>query len=83
MTILINNKPYEAPKPVMTGEEIKELAAYPEDYWLILKDGTEDGTHIDDQQLVEIQSGMQFRIVNAAIFGVGASAAENTEVAHP
>ena len=73
MTILINNRPYEVPKPVMTGEEIKELAAYPEEYWLILRDETADGRHIDDKELIDLQSGLQFRIVNVATFGARAA----------
>jgi hypothetical protein len=76
ITILINQTPYEAPKPVMTGLEIKELAGGPLDYWLILvvKSPDEvaggDDKQIQDEEAVELKSGMRFRIVNAATFGM-------------
>jgi len=75
LTILINNMPYEVPKPAMTGEEIKELAGGPMDYWLVLRKGSpdpvagEDNVRIEDEEAVDMQSGMQFRIINAATFG--------------
>ena len=75
ITILINQKPYEAPKPVMTGLEIKQLAGGPLDYWLIMvvKSPDEaaggDDKQIQDGEPVELKSGMRFRIVNAATFG--------------
>jgi hypothetical protein len=76
ITILINQKPYEVPKPVMTGLEIKQLAGGPLDYWLIMvvKSPDEvaggDDKQIQDAENVELKSGMRFRIVNAATFGV-------------
>ena len=75
ITILINNKPYEAPKPAMTGAEIKALTGGPSDYWLILnvKDPDPvaggDDRQIQDAESVELKSGMRFRIVNPATFG--------------
>jgi len=75
ITILINQKPYEAPKLVMTGLEIKQLAGGPLDYWLIMivKSPDEaaggDDKQIQDGENVELKSGMRFRIVNAATFG--------------
>lgn len=75
ITILINNKPYEAPKPQMTGLEIKELGGGPIDYWLILnvKDPDPvaggDDRQIQDNELVDLKPGMRFRIVNPATFG--------------
>jgi hypothetical protein len=75
ITILINNKPYEAPKPAMTGLEIKELGGGPPDYWLILNVKSADPVaggddrQIQDAEVVELKSGMKFRIVNAATFG--------------
>jgi hypothetical protein len=75
ITILINQKPYEAPKPAMTGLEIKELDGGPLDYWLILvvksadPAGGGDDKQIQDAEVVPLKSGMRFRIVNAATFG--------------
>ena len=75
ITILINNKPYEAPKPAMTGLEIKELGGGPTDYWLILNVKSPDPVaggddrQIQDSEVVELKSGMRFRIVNPATFG--------------
>lgn len=75
ITILINQSPYEAPKSSMTGREIKELGGGPMDYWLILnvKDPDPvaggDDRQIQDDEVVELKSGMHFRIVNPATFG--------------
>ncbi len=75
ITILIDNQPYEAPKPVMTGLEIKQLGGGPVEYWLILVVGSPDpqaggdDRQIQDQETVELKSGMRFRIVNPATFG--------------
>lgn len=75
ITILINNKPFEAPKPAMTGLEIKELGGGPTDYWLILNVKSPDPVaggddrQIQDAEVVELKSGMRFRIVNPATFG--------------
>lgn len=75
ITILINSKPFEAPKPSMTGLEIKELGGGPVDYWLILNVGSPDPVaggddkQIQDNELFELKSGMRFRIVNPAVFG--------------
>lgn len=75
ITILINQTPYEAPKPAMTGMEIKELGGGPMDYWLILNvkspdpvAGGDDKT-IKDAEVVDLKSGMHFRILNPATFG--------------
>jgi hypothetical protein len=75
ITILINNKPYKAPKPQMTGREIKELGDGPLDYLLVLVVKSPDPIAggddqiINDDQLVDLKSGMRFRIVNPAVFG--------------
>jgi hypothetical protein len=75
ITILINNTPYEAPKAAMTGLEIKQLAGGPLDYWLILVVKSPDPVaggddkQIQDEELVDLKSGMRFRIVNPATFG--------------
>jgi hypothetical protein len=73
--IHINRTVYDAPKPVMTGFEIKELGGGPIDYMLVLTVKKEDEVAggddrvINDQEPVELQSGMKFRILNAATFG--------------
>ncbi len=73
--ILINNRPFDAPKPSMNGREIKELAGEPIDYLLVLvvKDPDPvaggDDQIINDEQVVELKSGMRFRVVNPATFG--------------
>lgn len=73
--IHINSKPYEAPKPVMTGREIKELAKGPPEYLLVLVVGEPDEVAggddkiIADNESVDLKSGMRFRIINPATFG--------------
>ena len=75
ITILINNTSYEVPKAAMTGLEIKQLAGGPLDYWLILVVKSPDPAaggddwQIQDEELVDLKSGMRFRIVNPATFG--------------
>lgn len=75
ITILINQKPYNAPKAEMTGREIKELGGGPLDYLLVkvVKDPDPvaggDDEIIGDETLVKLKSGDKFRIVNAATFG--------------
>jgi hypothetical protein len=75
ITILINQKPYEAPKPAMTGLEIKNLGGGPADYWLILvvksvdPAAGGDDRQIQDAEVVELKSGMRFRLVPVATFG--------------
>lgn len=77
ITILINNKPFEALRPSMSGRDIKELGGGPMDYWLILvvKSADEaaggDDKQIQDEELVDLKSGLRFRIVNPATFGLG------------
>jgi len=75
ITILINGKPYKAPKSVMTGKEIKELGNGSLEYLLVLVIGEPDEVAggddkiITDNESVELKSGMRFRIVNPATFG--------------
>jgi Multiubiquitin len=75
ITIMINNQPHEAPKPTMTGNEIKQLGGGPMDNWLILTvkgpDPTAGGDdkQIQDEEVLDLKSGMHFRIVNPATFG--------------
>lgn len=78
ITILINQKPYHVAKPEMTGRELKELAAGPLQYLLVLVVGKPDEVAggddkiINDDQAVSLESGMRFRIVNPATFGAAA-----------
>lgn len=75
ITILINGKPYKAPQPAMTGLQIKELAGGPVQYLLVLIVGEPDQVAggddkvIGDNEVVQLKSGMRFRIVNPATFG--------------
>jgi len=75
IVITINRKPHKAPKPVMTGLEIKELGGGPLEYLLVLVVGKPDPVAggddkiISDDASVELASGMRFRIVNPATFG--------------
>ena len=76
ITIIINKPPpIKAPKPVMTGKEIKELGNGPQEYLLVLVVGEPDEVAggddkiIADNESVELKSGMRFRIVNPATFG--------------
>jgi len=48
ITILINQRPYEAPKPAMTGLEIKELGGGPMD--MIMGKHTKKGGCYDTQE---------------------------------
>ena len=75
ITILINRKPHKAPKHVRKGREIKEIGGGPLNYLLVLNVGKPDpgaggdDLIIADDELVELKSGMHFRIVNPATFG--------------
>ena len=75
ITILINNTPYEALSPTMTGQQIKELGGGPMDYWLILvvksvdPAAGGDDKQVKDDEPIDLKSGMRFRIVNPATFG--------------
>jgi hypothetical protein len=75
ITIHINGKEYKAPQPAMTGLQIKELAGGPVQYLLVLIVGEPDQVAggddkvIGDNEVVQLKSGMRFRIVNPATFG--------------
>lgn len=75
ITIIINRTPHKAPKPEMTGKEIKELGGGPLEYLLVLVVGKPDPIAggddkiIGDDELVKLESGIRFRIVNPATFG--------------
>ena len=73
--IHINNKPYKAPKPQMTGSEIKSLSGGPIEYTLFLVVKAPDTVpggddrQINDAELVKLEPGMHFRLVNPGTFG--------------
>jgi hypothetical protein len=73
--IHINNKPYKAPKPQMTGKEIKELCGGPVEYTLFLVVKAPDTApggddrQIGDNEVVKLEPGMHFRLVNPGTFG--------------
>jgi len=75
ITILINQKPYHVETDSLTGAEIKGLADGPSDYLVVLvvKDPDPvaggDDKIIGDNQVVQLKSGMRFRIVNPGTFG--------------
>ncbi len=59
--IFINDKGYFAPKPVMTGLEIKNLGGIPPDYQLFKEvPGKGDDQLIRDDEQVELKSGDKF-----------------------
>ena len=76
--ITVNRKDYEAPKPDMTGMEIKEMAGAPPHHTLILFAGDPDGDSggggrpIPDDVGIHLVRGMRFRTVNRAEFGLEA-----------
>ena len=53
INILINNQPHQAPKPVMTGLEIKELGGGPVDYLLVLVVGNPDPAAGGDDKIIQ------------------------------
>lgn len=75
ITIIIGRQQFKAPKPVMTGKEIKELGGGPVENLLVLVVGKADPVAggddeiIADDKEVQLKNGMHFRIVNPATFG--------------
>lgn len=63
--IQIDHKPYKAPKPVMTGTELRELAKPPigQDYDLWLEHpGPEDDIKVGDSMPIHLKPGMHLYI---------------------
>lgn len=79
ITITVNRKEYEAPRPGMTPEEIKEMAGAPPHHTLILVAGAADGgsdePKPDGSGPIHLERGMRFRTVNKAEFGCTAARA--------
>ena len=73
--ITVDRREYEAPKPDMTGKEIKEMAGAPPNRALILiagdpgADPGNGGRPVPDDETVHLVRGMRFRTVNRAEFG--------------
>lgn len=65
----VNGRKYAAPKPSMTGEEIKDLAGGPPDYMLVLVVEQGDDRQVADGESVRLETGMRFRILDSATFG--------------
>ena len=61
INIFINGKKFVAPKPIMTGAEIKSLGGIPADYQLFLEvPGPDPDKGIRDNEEVKLKSGMSF-----------------------
>jgi len=61
INIWINDKKFVAPKPTMTGREIKVLAAIPPENRLFLETpGPKEDIPIGDEEIVKLKSGMRF-----------------------
>jgi hypothetical protein len=60
--IFINDKPYKAPKPEMTGLEIKLLGGIARERQLFLEvpPGQGPNRQIRDDELVDLKNGMKF-----------------------
>lgn len=60
--IFINDKPFKAPKPAMTGAEIKELGGIAPGRQLFLEvpPGLGPNRQIRDDEIVELKNGMKF-----------------------
>jgi len=61
INIFINGTKFTAPKPVMTGAEIKHLGGIPPEYQLFLEvAGPKPDKGVRDDEPVELKSGMHF-----------------------
>ena len=76
ITIFINRKPYHLEEgTTMTGAQLKELASEPLDYLLVLvvdkpdEQAGGDDVPVNNDQVVELENKMRFRVVNPATFG--------------
>lgn len=68
--IVINGDKYEAPKPVMTGAELKVLADIaPENHLFEDAPGHHDDPQVLDDVPIELKSGMKFYDVPAGNLG--------------
>ena len=61
INIFINGKKFIAPKPMMTGAEIKTLGGVPAEYQLFLEEpGPKPDKGTRDGEQIELKSGMHF-----------------------
>ena len=61
INIFINGKKFVAPKPIMTGAELKHLGQIPPEYQLFLEvPGPDPDKGIRDDEQVSLKSGMRF-----------------------
>ena len=68
--IFVNNEPFFAPKPRMTGAEILAVAGVAEGNQLFLEiPGPGDDRPIRPEEAVELRSGMKFYDVPVGTFG--------------
>lgn len=68
--IRINDQPFVAPEPVMTGAQLAALAGLPPENQLFLEvPGPGDDFSIRPDQKVELHSGMKFYDVPVGTFG--------------
>lgn len=65
----VNGRNYAAPKPSMTGAEIKDLAGGPPEYMLVLVVEQGDDKQVADGESVRLEAGMRFRILDSSTFG--------------
>lgn len=70
LRIFINDQPYFAPEPTMTGRELLILAGLPETNQLFLDvPGPGDDRPIGPDEPIELRSGMKFYDVPVGTFG--------------
>mgnify|MGYP000847094624 FL=1 len=70
LRIFVNDQPFFAPEPVMTGAEILAMAGLPEGNHLFLEvPGPEDDRQIRPDEPVKLKSGMKFYDVPVGTFG--------------
>ncbi|MFP5327658.1 MAG: multiubiquitin domain-containing protein [Acidimicrobiia bacterium] len=68
--IFINDQPYFAPKPAMTGRELTALAGVPEGNQLFLDvPGHGDDQPVDADTPFDLKPGMKFYDVPVGMFG--------------
>jgi hypothetical protein len=76
ITIIINSKPYEVEKQVLTPDDFRELVKAPADYevWRIVGSPDPEGQPAkNDQQVtgpITVHEGERFRVVPPGFFGL-------------
>jgi hypothetical protein len=68
--VFVNDEPFFAPEPTMTGAQILALAGLPEGNQLFLEvPGPKDDRPIRPDEPIELRSGMKFYDVPVGTFG--------------